>query len=159
MNRVMKKFLVTLLCAISAAVCMNAQGVANTAVTFMSDPADGSIIVRTSAAGRNRVLARDFAAKNALKAVIFKGVDVPGNLRLSKPLVTTLNAEEKYGEFFEAFFADKGPWRSFVNKTKDRKAHSNRVHNDLAQTHAQVTFRVYRAQLRQYLIENNIIEK
>ena len=62
---------------------------------YMNDEADGSITVRAFGEGRNLYDAKTQARKNALRAVIFKGISVPGNAYLSRPLVTELNAQEK----------------------------------------------------------------
>ena len=82
---------------------------------YMNDEADGSITVRAFGEGRNLYDAKTQARKNALRAVIFKGISVPGNAYLSRPLVTELNAQEKYEAFFNEFFKDHGPYEKFVS--------------------------------------------
>lgn len=48
------------------------------------------------------------ACKNAVRDVLFKGVQTPENTILSRPLIREINAEEKYQYFFNPFFADGG---------------------------------------------------
>lgn len=87
---------------------------------------DGSITVRVTGAGRNRLDAKEQARKNAVYNVIFKGVKVIGkNSTLSRPLVYEVNAEEKYEAFVNAFFADGGKYLEFTSM-EDRRAFSNK---------------------------------
>lgn len=124
--------------------------------TYMNDEGDGSITVRAYGHGRNRRDAKQQAAKNALRDVIFRGVTVPGNALLSKPLVTTLNAEEKFRSFFDAFFADGGEYTRFVS-TEDRKARSDNKEENFVQVKEATTVRILCPALRQYLTEKGII--
>lgn len=142
-----------------ALMCILASAqVQNTSVVAINVPGDGSIVVRASGNSRNRVLARKQAAKLAVRAVIFDGVYVPDNPLISRPLITDMNGERKYEDFFNAFFADHGEYLKFVKKHKDRKFASNRVSQYEVQTGNIVTVRVERALLKQYLKENNIIQ-
>lgn len=120
---------------------------------------DGSITVRVSGAGRNRPDAKEQARKNAVYNVIFKGVKVAGkNSTLSRPLIYEVNAEEKYEEFANTFFADGGKYLEFTSM-EDRRALSNKKEKGGKQVEWSVTLRVLRPQLRQYLIEQNIIKE
>jgi hypothetical protein len=89
--------------------------------------------------------------------VIFKGIAVPGNEYLSRPLNMEVNAEEKYAEFFNAFFADNGPYEDFVSK-QDRRLVTNDKESSGTQKKTSTTVRVLRSQLQKYLKENNIIK-
>lgn len=126
------------------------------APTYLNDEADGSITVRAYGQGRNRSDAIEQAAKNAVRQVLFKGINVPGNVLLSKPLVTAVNAEEKYQNFFNAFFADGGAYMQFTS-TEDRRPGTNTKEKNAVQRKYATTVRVLRPQLRNYLIENGII--
>lgn len=152
-----------LLFALCAALCLAgcAKEVSTSSyypskTTYMNDEGDGSITVRAYGHGRNQKDARAQAAKNALRDVIFRGVTVPGNALLSKPLVTTPNAEEKYQELFNAFFTDGGDYRRFVSSA-DSKVHSDNKEVNSVQVKEAVTVRVLRPALRQYLIEKGVI--
>ena len=124
--------------------------------TYMNDEGDGSLTLRAYGHGRNRADAIEQAAKNAVRDVILKGVNVPGNALLSKPLVTTVNAEEKFQSFFNEFFSDGGAYKRFVT-SQDRRAGSNNKEVNTMQVKLSTTVRVLRSDLRQYLIEKGLI--
>ena len=124
--------------------------------TYMNDEGDGSITVRAYGHGRNRSDAIEQAAKNAVRDVIFKGVNVPNNPLLSKPLVTTVNAEEKFQDFFNEFFTDGGAYTQFVS-SEDRRFGSNNKEKNSMQVKFAATIRVLRADLKKYLMNNGII--
>lgn len=59
--------------------------------------------------GKTREDAIEQACKNAVRDVLFKGVQTPENTESSsRPLIREINAEEKYQYFFNPFFADGG---------------------------------------------------
>lgn len=125
--------------------------------TFLNTESDGSITVRASGQGRNAQDAIEQAWKNAVKDVMLKGVQVPGNTFLSKPLITEVNAEEKYASFIYSFLADQGEYLNFIS-TEDKKVGStDKARNDV-QVRRVVTVRVLRQDLKNYLIQQNIIK-
>lgn len=125
-------------------------------VVYLNSELDGSITVRARGEGRNLSDAREQAAKNALYEVIFNGVVVPGNPQLSEPLLTTPNAKERFEEFFNGFFADKGEYRSFISKA-DRRSSTDLEERGKLQITVTRTLRIQRAELRGYLREQGII--
>ncbi len=157
----MKSYIIALCMTVALVGCSSAQNVNTSSyypsqTTYMNDEGDGSLTVRAYGQGRNRRDAMDQAAKNAVRDVIFKGVTVPGNALLSKPLVTVVNAEEKFQAFFNAFFADGGEYTRFISR-EDRKADSNKKEKNTLQVKEAATVRVLRSELRQYLMDNEII--
>lgn len=140
-------------------VFAQSYGAPYSSVTCLNTELDGSITVRVTGAGRNRLDAKEQARKNAVYNVIFKGVKVEGrNSILSRPLVYEVNAEEKYADFMNIFFADGGKYLEFTSMD-DRRALSNRKEKGGKQVEWSITLRVLRPQLRQYLIEQNIIKE
>lgn len=127
-----------------------------TKTVYMNTEGDGSLTVRAHGHGTNRNDAIKQAAKNALRDVIFEGINVPGNAELSKPLITAVNAEEKYASFFNAFFADGGEYKKFVT-TEDRKSGSNKKEKNEVNVKLSTTVRILRSELKLYLIDNGII--
>ena len=108
---------------------------------FLNTEADGSITVRASGQGRNAQDAIEQAWKNAVRAVMLKGV----------------NAEEKYSSFIYSFLADQGGYLNFIS-TEDKKVGStDKARNDI-QVRRVVTVRILRQQLKEYLIQQNIIK-
>lgn len=127
-----------------------------TETVYMNSEGDGSLTLRAHGHGTNRNDAIKQAAKNAVRDVIFKGVNVPGNPELSKPLVTAVNAEEKFSVFFNSFFADGGEYKNFVT-AEDRKSGSNKKEKNEVNVKLSTTVRVLRSELKFYLIDNGIV--
>ena len=144
--------------------CLNATeqnyGAPYSSVECLNIELDGSITVRVTGAGRNRLDAKEQAKKNAVYNVIFKGVKVEGhaNSEISRPLIFEVNAEEKYETFMYSFFADGGKYLEFTSMD-DRRWLSNRKEKGGKQVDWSITLRVLRPQLKQYLIEEGIIKK
>ncbi len=123
---------------------------------YMNTEGDGSITVRAYGHGSDRSDALKQAAKNALNDVIFEGIEVSGNPELSKPLVTAVNARERYQMFFNSFFADGGEYARFATP-EDRKSGSNKKEENAVNVKLGTTVRIKRAELKLYLIDNGII--
>ena len=119
---------------------------------------DGSYVIRAWGRGRNAAHSYEVAQKQALQDIIFKGVQAQSsNIENLKPLCYDMNAREKYEDYFNAFFAEKGPWKQFIAMKDRRTFTTNRSRTD-AQTLGQVTVTVYRADLKRKLQEDGIIK-
>lgn len=77
---------------------------------------DGSHTVKAWGNGRNRKDAVEQAYKNAVRDILFKGVTKGKADCNVKPIIFEVNAQEKYADYFNAFFADGGLYTTFVNK-------------------------------------------
>lgn len=124
---------------------------------FLNAEGDGSITVRAYGQGRHRGDAIEQARKNAVREVMLVGVNVPGDARMSMPLITEANAEEKYAAFINDFFKDDGTYKQFMSK-RDRRHNSNEKHWGGVQMKISTTVRVLRADLEQYLKECGILK-
>ncbi|MBQ3172690.1 MAG: hypothetical protein IJB03_05690 [Alistipes sp.] len=124
---------------------------------FLNAEGDGSITLRAYGQGRHRGDAIEQARKNAVREVMLVGVNVPGDHVMSRPLITEVNAEEKYAAFLNDFFKDDSDYKQFVSK-RDRRHNSNEKHWSGTQMKISTTVRVLRADLEQYLRENGIIK-
>lgn len=135
-----------------------AQGVyARTSVRCLGVELDGSQTLRVQGYGRNRADAKEQAMKNAVWAVIFDGIreGVEGcNMR---PLVTEVNARERYEDYFNIFFADNGAYKEYVS-LRDTKKRSAGKEKDKVGYSYDLTIRVLRAQLKARLKADNVIE-
>lgn len=163
----MKKLLYSLLavaaiCAVSS--CKSAKIVdrtlapVNFSVTCLGTDLDGTQTLRAWGKGKNRKQAVEQARKNAVRAVIFKGI-VDGTGECNKrPLVAEVNAEEKYESYFNRFFADGGDFKQFT--TLEDEKHESRIKatNDAIENYG-IVVRVDRAGLRQQLINDGIIKQ
>ncbi len=155
----MKKIFTLIGCILLLASCASSRSTTQMGpeMRFMGTQLDGSITMRVSAAGRNFSDAVEQAKKYAVREIIFKGINVPDNTFMSKPIVTGVNAEEKHQNFFNAFFADGGEYTGFVT-SEDKRSGSNRRSKTNVQVRAQTTVRVLRVELKQYLMDNGIIK-
>jgi len=118
---------------------------------------DGSYVIRAWGRGRNAAYGYEVAQKQALQDVIFNGVQAASsNIENLKPLCFDMNAKTKYEDYFNAFFADNGPWKQFI-AMKDRRTMTSNYSRTDAQTLAQVTVTVFRADLKRKLQEDGII--
>ncbi len=76
---------------------------------------DGSQTLRTWGNGSNRADALEQARKNAVHAVLFKGIRDGQAGCLVRPIISEVNAEIKYKEYFNRFFADGGEYMNFIS--------------------------------------------
>lgn len=76
----------------------------------------GTILFKIYSYGKNEDECLEIAKMNAVKAVIFRGI--PGS-DLEQPLVTEAGAEEKYRDYFTAFFKKNGKYKSYVSISTD----------------------------------------
>ncbi len=118
---------------------------------------DGSQTLRVQGYGRNRSDAKEQAMKNAVWAVIFDGIrdGVDGcNMR---PLVTEVNAKERYEDYFNLFFADNGAYKEYVSLRDTKKRSGGKSKDKLGYAY-DLTIRVLRAQLKSRLKADNVID-
>ena len=155
----MKRFFILFL-VVSLFACVKAQTqttYARASVRCMGVELDGSQTLRVQGYGRNRSDAKEQAMKNAVWAVIFDGIreGVEGcNLR---PLVTEVNAKERYEDYFNRFFADRGAYRDYVT-LQDTKYLSGGKSKDKNGYSYDLTVRVLRPQLKARLQADNVID-
>ena len=92
------------------------------------------------------------AKKNALSDIIFYGLTSGSNSCETKPLVTEVNARERYRSFFDSFFQDNGEYNSYISN-------SNSLNKVKFQKGEGGNFIINVQELRLFLISNNIISK
>lgn len=155
----MKKIIITLLVLMSSAYAdAQTQTIyARSSVRCMGVELDGSQTLRVQGYGRNRLDAKEQAKKNAVWAVIFDGIrEGTGGCNM-RPLVTEVNAKERYEDYFNLFFADDGPYKEYVS-LKDTKYRSGGRSKDKLGYAYDLTIRVLRAQLKERLKADNVIK-
>ena len=118
---------------------------------------DGSYVIRVQVRSKDAVTAFADAQRKALRDVIFHGVKA-GNNGVSdlKPLCFDMNAQEKYEDYWNAFFSDNGPWTKYASY-KDRRAITTHYERDGRQMIETGTVTVDRAALKKRLQEDHII--
>ena len=93
----------------------------NFEVTCLGVEGDGSQTLRAWGKGTSKGDAIEQAKKNAVIAVLFKGIRGTGECN-TKPLVLEVNARERYAEYFNPFFADGGEYKKFAHEDKGNEA-------------------------------------
>lgn len=154
----MKRILLILFTAL-AFISASAQQplYARTSIRCMGVELDGSQTLRVMGYGRNRDDAKEQSMKNAVWAVIFDGIrdGVEGcNMR---PLVTEVNAKERYEDYFNIFFSDGGEYKKYVSLRDTRKRSSTKSKDKLGFAY-DITVRVLRSELKSRLKADNVIE-
>ena len=120
---------------------------------------DGSYTVVAWGRARNAVDAFRQAQKQAVYDVIFNGVEAQTtNLHNILPIMLEVNAKDKYQDYFNAFFADKGEYTKYCSK-KDRHWWTSEFYKSDRQAVCKTTVMVYRSELKEKLIKDKIIQE
>lgn len=154
----MKRILLLLFTALAFIGASAQQSLyARTSIRCMGVELDGSQTLRVLGYGRNRDDAKEQAMKNAVWAVVFDGIrdGVEGcNMR---PLVTEVNAKERYEDYFNRFFSDGGEYKKYVSSRDTRKRSSTKSKDKLGYSY-DITLRVLRSELKSRLKADNVID-
>lgn len=118
---------------------------------------DGSQTLRVSGFGKNANAALEQAYKNAIYAVLFKGITAGVANCDQRPLVPEVNARKRYEEYFDNFFVDNGPYKEFISDEDERLYGREDAKNSLGQQTI-VVVRVLRTQLRTKLKHDGILK-
>jgi len=118
---------------------------------------DGSQTLRVWGKGRNRSDAMEQAKKDAVYEILFKGV-LKGNKGYNlRPIVTEVNARERYRNYFDIFFMDGGEYLKYVSMADKRLGSTKKIKTD-TQVRYCLTVRVLVPQLRVRMIQDGIIK-
>lgn len=122
---------------------------------------DGSQTVKGWGSGRNREDAIEQAKKNAVSDVLFKGIRNGKTECNTKPVLFEVNVREKHEDYFNAFFADQGPYKEFITGEDGSDLHFSVVAGR-KKAGDQVTYgvivRVQRAKLKEKMIADQIMK-
>ena len=123
----------------------------------LSSTSEGTYVIRVQVRAKDAVVAFSEAQRKVVREIIFDGVKA-GNSGVSdlKPLCFDMNAREKYEDYWNVFFSDKGAWRQFTSY-KDRRAITTRYQRDGRQMVETGTVTVDRAGLKARLQADGII--
>jgi hypothetical protein len=119
---------------------------------------DGSQTLRVTGTGRTKADALEQAKKDAVFAVIFNGIRGGIHGCDARPLINEQNARDKYAEYFDIFFMDKGEYSKYVS-LEDRKLRSNEVSKNQMFENYRLTIRVLRSELRARLRADGLINR
>lgn len=124
---------------------------------------DGSQTLRAWGVGRNKSDAVEQAKKNAVRAVLFKGIRRGLAGCNTKPLIFEVNAEEKYEDYFNVFFLDGGEYSNYVSMKDEKRVSLFKKDKEKEKSKHfvkyGVTVRVLRADLKKRLEGDNVLQK
>ena len=120
---------------------------------------DGSITVQAWGNGKNRSDAIEQAKKNAIRDVIFKGIQQGKSDCDRSPLITEPHVMERNKEYFYKFFADGGEFNKYIT-LKDEQT-SDKIKRDKKNARESVThaivIRINSFELKRKLITDGLI--
>jgi len=80
---------------------------------------DGTQLIKVWGYGKKPNDAVEQAKKNAVHAVMFKGILTGKPGCMMRPLITDPGAEQQHQDYFDAFFKSNGKYMNFVNVSSD----------------------------------------
>ena len=126
--------------------------------TIIGSELDGSYIIKCQAKGRNAAEALTEVRKRATYEVVFHGVQsATSSVQSIHPIITEVNAKEKYAEWSNAFFADGGEYLNYSSK-RDRRSGSSKFYRNNEQITCEGIVRVDAAGIKALLKENGILK-
>jgi hypothetical protein len=121
---------------------------------------DGSVTVKSWGNGRNSSDAVEQAKKNAVRDVLFNGINEGKPDCFNKPLVFEVNAQQKNEDYFNKFFSDGGEYKNYISLRDERIF--DKLSRDKKKARQSVTkglvVRVLRSELKQKLIDDKLIK-
>ena len=118
---------------------------------------DGSVTLRAWGSGRNTADAVEQAKKNAVRDVIFKGINVGKMEYYLKPIIFEVNAQEKYEKYFNIFFSDGGEYKKYISMADEKNSSRTVEKNNTGKKYG-ITVRVLRDKLKDRLKSDGIIK-
>lgn len=155
----MKKYILFSIFLLTGVMSVEAQMATfqKEAIECLGVEGDGSQTLRVTGIGRNKADAVEQAKKDAVMAVIFEGIRSGMSGCDTRPLINELDARDKYEEYFNIFFMDKGEYSKYVSM-EDRKLRSNTVRKNKYFKSYRLTIRVLRSELKQRLKTDGVIK-
>jgi hypothetical protein len=131
--------------------------ISNYEVECMGTGMDGTQLIKVWGFGKKPDDAIYYAKKNAVHAVMFKGIlgGQPGCM--TRPLINKPGVEEQHREYFNSFFADGGRYLQFVSQTGDGKVDRIKISNK--EYKVGIVVAVMHSQLRQELEAAGILKE
>lgn len=116
--------------------------------------ADGTVFIKSWGMDRKWKKAKQQARKNAIRAILFRGVP---NSSVKRPLINEPGAEQKYADYFKRFFAKDGKYNQFITNTSSFDA-KDRIKSG-CYYRVGVKSKVYYKQLQTELVNAGIAKK
>ena len=161
MKTITLKIALFALLAVGLASCNNTKkGVVayqNMETVCLGSELDGSYTVRAWGTGRYLGDAKEQTKKNAVYDCLFKGILRGQGDCEARPIMTEVNAREKYQAYFDSFFADGGDYLKYISM-KDRRPGSWTHARMKGGITCSMVIRVDYAKLRSQLREDGILK-
>lgn len=125
-------------------------------VTCLGIDPNGAQTLRSWGNGINKGQAIEQAKRNAVEAVMFKGIQSNGDCN-KRPLINEVNARERYEEYFNKFFKEGGAYEKYV--TLDEKRTSRIKSSGSSMEAWGVVVTIDRLALKNRLIDDNVIDR
>lgn len=119
---------------------------------------DGSQTVRAWGFGKKKSDAIEQAKKNAVRDVLFRGIQDGMEGCNTRPIINEPNAREKHAAYFNKFFSDDGKYEKYVS-TKDEKRKSREHVESSMGTRWSVVLRIDCWKLKERMIKDGILPK
>ena len=157
----MKRILLYFIYLVISCTSCFAQGMMGIYTNFETEclgvEEDGTQTLRVWGSGKNKTDAQEQAEKNAVRDVIFNGIRNGVSGCNTKPLVTEVNAREKYEDYFNKFFRDGGKYEDFVSG-KDSKRNMKKTEKTDMGVRVALIVRVLRPKLKERLKKDGILK-
>ncbi len=124
-------------------------------VQSMGTGAQGTSLLKSWGQGNTQKQAIEEAKKNAIRALLFKGVPNSPDMR---PIINQPGAEQQNRQYFETFFAKGGTYLRFISKVTDGIDPADRIHTG-SQYKVGVVVSVSRNELIKELEAAGIVKK
>ena len=131
--------------------------IGNYEVECMGTGMDGTQLIKVWGFGNKPDKAIYQAKKNAVHAIMFKGIHGGKPGCMLKPLITNPSAQRIHQEYFNSFFSNGGRYLQFVSQTGDGKV--DRIKISRKEYKVGVVVAVMHSQLRRELEDVGIIKK
>lgn len=113
----------------------------------------GYVYLRATGFGKNTKESQNEAIRNALSAVMFKGIP---NSSVKRPLVNQPGARQLHRDFFDGFFADNGQYLDYVVVLSTLSPERIRVKSGVQKT---IQLKLQYGMLQKMLEQQGIIKK
>ncbi len=153
----MKKILLALTLAFALFGILSPTHAQSYEPVCISHEQDGSLTLRVWGEGRNRSDAKEQARKNAVYEVLFNGVLKGNNGYMMRPIVSEVNARERYHDYFDIFFMDGGEFLKYVSLADKRSGSTKRIKGQ-NQVRYCMTVRVLVPELQQRMKQDGILK-
>lgn len=128
-------------------------------VVCMGSELDGSVLVRSYGVGKNKKDAIKQLEKNAIFAVLFDGIRAGREDCSPRPLVTEVNARERYRKYFNKLFRDGGDYKKYIKHNDTPKKSKSQYQSSSKETFYTMPITVNIPKLQKHLDKDYVTLK